>query len=105
MLHTLSKHAVYQTDSMLVQAVYAKSQNNIFRSPNPLPRGLRPSPQTPSALSRAGAQPLRLSLLHFGILDPSQGRDGVFIGWRIGKTFIIYYHAKTLGYGVKPQIA
>ena len=26
---------------------------------------------SPSALSRAGAQPLRLSLLHLGILDPS----------------------------------
>lgn len=28
----------------------------------------------------------------------------VFISWRIEKAFINYYHAKTLGYGVKPQL-
>ena len=33
-------------------------------------------------------------------------RDGVFIGWRMEKTLTLYnyYHAKTLGYGVKPHI-
>jgi len=47
---------------------------------------------SPSALSRAGAQPLRLSLLHLGKLRPSQVWLDSFIGWRIEKTFICYYH-------------
>ena len=38
---------------------------------------------TPQGPLQRGMQPLRLSLLHFGILDPSKGRDGVFVGWRI----------------------
>ena len=36
----------------------------------------------PQGPLQRGMQPLRLSLLHLGILDPSKGRDGVFIGWR-----------------------
>jgi hypothetical protein len=48
-------------------------------------------------------QPLRLSLLHLGILDPSKGRDGVFIGWRGEKTLTFYTMVKTPGYGVKPK--
>jgi len=42
----------------------------------------------PSALSRAGAQPLRLSLLHLGKLRPSQVWLEFLIGWRIWKNCI-----------------
>ena len=85
--------------------------SSYFRSPNPLPRGLRPSPQPLSPLQGRGSTENRrnrdLSEFWYGSqsLCPSGASHVIFIGWRGEKTFIIYYHAKTLGYGVKPQIA
>ncbi len=35
----------------------------------------------PQGPLQRGMQPLRLSLLHLGILDPSQGRDDFFIDY------------------------